>query len=1567
MANKIDDLFAEIALARKFVTRQEVEEARRIQAESGNTRRIGTILLSHKYITKGQADSILGQIRQKVDTKTSGLRRPEPEDAEATAPLSRESASGAGVATDAGPLTEGASRIDVDLARLAVDRGYVREKDLVDCVAEQTQLQKTGKKLRLGQLFLKRGLISADQFMELVREGKGKEESEQETGDGEQASGFRLQASGEKEEAVRHEKASGRRRRPDPNATPADPSKETARRSRAGPLDATRLESNRRFGPFAILSEIARGGMGIVYRARQENLDRVVALKVLRDGKRATDVQIERFEKEIDSAGRLQHPNIVRVHEYGQIEGDRYFTMEFVEGTSLEQEIQAGRTKRDPHQSAQWMAKIAQGVHYAHEMGVIHRDLKPGNILLDLAGEPKITDFGLAKVSDSVASLTKTEQALGTPAYMSPEQARGDSKYLDRRSDVFSLGTIFYQMITGRLPFEATTSLQLFHKILHTDPVAPRKIHRTVPRDLETICLKALEKDIARRYQAAGELASDLDRYLAGEPIHASPPSFASRQVRRLRRHALKIVFPVAVAVVVAFAWGILSVLERRDARAAERREEYRSARRRESQAMLDEGRRHLAAGRYRDAIRALDAFLALDRTESGPARTTDTDGTVRELLENEEVEVVDEADVYEALLARGRARAAVGGIETAEADFQAARELHATAVEPLVELARLAQSRGRLEAALELARAAIELAPELPSPPRLLGGILAEMGRLDEAEEAYGAAFRLVSDSSPRDQAELRGARGLVRMERFERSVLGPERLPFPILPAPAFDPARLAPAERAAVLAARDDLAAAVAGAGVTPALLVALAFAHHALASGGEAAQESAQAWERYDEAVSLPSAGWRAQLARAVYRIVTFRFAGARSDVEDAVKAFDAEPAGGEAEPGRGTRFQENGPRDAECGRLHLVRAVAALYQGDAEAAGRALDAAESLLPGSALVAYYRGLLEEVQGRPAAAAEAYRKSLSARPGFPHAAERLIMTLAGVDAPSRAEARRVLASVPALSWPAGTRERLLAEIELADDRPLSAYKILLPVLESRPDWGAGLAVRAAAYEAAKDGPKARRDFPLAEEALVRDAAPHALLAEARRLAKFLPARAVFVFSLLSVLEPRCAVAHYERAILRLSRGVGDAGEVRADLSRAVEANPCHRERLLDSARTSVEQMGDAAMGLAIVERLLEAVPGDPMALLWKGILASEVGSFESGVEPVEEAVRRAEVSPPREREKASFYRRAAAFLEEASRRAAAEGQSDDASRLDLTARSCRERAAGVLTVKDLVEQAENAEKASEYQKSFELYTQAIEEFPDDPDLWNLYYQRGQVGLTYGYQQFGLGNTKPLQEALLDYARALELNFGLTSKFFRKVEQFQLVQQIGPARGAIQKIFEDMAADHPEESAAHFLLGVYAIGYVEMLLEGKFGPEHAEQVDLADLLRLGRGSLERALELNPNHVIARVLLGYLHQRLEEYDQALGHYHAALEMGIGESFVHFYLASFYARQRDLDRTLDHLGKVFELEGGQDENHRREAAEGLVQRIELMEDFRWVRTSATFQKFLDEKKNGSGK
>lgn len=286
--------------------------------------------------------------------------------------------------------------------------------------------------------------------------------------------------------------------------------------------------------------------MGVVYKARQINLNRIVALKMILAGQLASEDDVKRFYTEAEAAANLDHPGIVPIYEVGQYQGQHYFSMGFIDGESLAARVASGPLP--PKEAAGLLLHIAEAIQYAHDHDLIHRDLKPANILLDKNGQPRVTDFGLAKQMKSDSNLTGTGQILGTPSYMAPEQAGGKVNEVGPLADVYALGAILYCLMTGRPPFQAANPLDTLMQVLDKEPIPPRQLNPTLPMDLETICLKCLNKEPLQRYASAQHLVDELARFLDGRPIVARPTNWFERAKKWAKRHPAVTSLSTAVA-----------------------------------------------------------------------------------------------------------------------------------------------------------------------------------------------------------------------------------------------------------------------------------------------------------------------------------------------------------------------------------------------------------------------------------------------------------------------------------------------------------------------------------------------------------------------------------------------------------------------------------------------------------------------------------------------------------------------------------------------------------------------------------------------------------------------------------------------------------------------------------------------------------------------------------------------------------------------------------------------------------------------------------------------------------
>ena len=361
----------------------------------------------------------------------------------------------------------------------------------------------------------------------------------------------------------------------------------------------------RYLGDYELLEEIARGAMGVVYKARQLSLNRLVAVKMILAGLLATKADSDRFHSEAQAAAVLDHPNILPIFEVGEHEGQHYFSMGYVEGQSLATRLNEGPLS--PKEAAELVATVAEAVEYAHQQGVIHRDIKPSNILIDNKSRPRVTDFGLAKRVDSGSDLTATGQVLGTPSYMPPEQAAGQIGAIGPAADVYALGALLYATLTGRPPFQAATSLETLRQVIEREPVPLRQLNPAIPRNLETISLKCLEKSVPQRYASAQALVDDLRRYIEGRPILARPVGRWEHAWRWCRRQPVVAGLSVAAVLLVVLVAVVSTVSYVSTSRALHRVEDAQRAR---ALAQVD-ALRSAEISRVPDLIEGLKPFRA--------------------------------------------------------------------------------------------------------------------------------------------------------------------------------------------------------------------------------------------------------------------------------------------------------------------------------------------------------------------------------------------------------------------------------------------------------------------------------------------------------------------------------------------------------------------------------------------------------------------------------------------------------------------------------------------------------------------------------------------------------------------------------------------------------------------------------------------------------------------------------------------------------------------------------------------------------------------------------------------
>jgi tetratricopeptide (TPR) repeat protein len=497
----------------------------------------------------------------------------------------------------------------------------------------------------------------------------------------------------------------------------------------------------RRVGDYELLEEIGRGGMGVVYRARQVSLGRIVAVKMILGGALGPAADGRRLRNEAEAAARLQHPGIVAIHEVGEWEGQPFFSMDYVEGTTL-----AALIREHPLPAARasgYVEAIARAVHHAHESGVLHRDLKPSNVLIGADDQPRVTDFGLARQVQADQRLTGTGELLGTPSYIPPEQASDKYGAAGPASDVYALGAVLYELLTGRPPFQAETAIDTLLLVLHNEPVSPRRLNPRVPRDLETVCLKCLRKDPGQRYPTAAALAEDLGRFQRGEPVRARPVGAAARAWRWCRRNrAVAALLAGLFLVLTAGLVVSLSEWRRANQEAAQAQQDRDTAKAERERA---EGNLDMADEAVERMLRHLGNERLADVPQATPVR--------RELL-------LEARQLYQSLLLQKSAdpkmRVRLGTIHGQLGNAQAS-------------LGQTEDALASMDSAAQIFRALsaeypdqLDYLRQLAASYRARGAVLAKSRAVAEIKQAYEAAERildrLVSDpgAEPRDRYAL-------------------------------------------------------------------------------------------------------------------------------------------------------------------------------------------------------------------------------------------------------------------------------------------------------------------------------------------------------------------------------------------------------------------------------------------------------------------------------------------------------------------------------------------------------------------------------------------------------------------------------------------------------------------------------------------------------------------------------------------------------------------------------------------------------------------------------------------
>ncbi|HEX7898050.1 MAG TPA: protein kinase [Planctomycetota bacterium] len=487
-------LLGQIAVQEGRLTPAQLAECVRLQAASDTPRKLGSILVDRGHLTPAALDALIEIQRRRLATIAADPER--------------------------GGL----------FGQLALRAGAVSQLQLDEALREQQALAAAGGPEPLGRILVRKGWLNEDGFLELLRRQRGETVR---CPSCETLFDTREQAEGAKFVCAR---CGTLVRVP----------------GRTGELAAPAEIPAENIGRYQILEKLGQGGMGVVYKALHRDLNRVFALKVLRQTELTTLDTVRRFQREARLAARLKHPHVIAVHDAGEERGFHYIAMEYVDGDPLSARLISRKGRQ--RENLVLMEKISRAVAYAHSQGVIHRDLKPANVMVDRAGEPHIMDFGLAKEALEGSLLTRSGAFLGTPFYMAPEQIEGRGP-ADAQSDVYALGVILYEILTGHLPHVGANSAETFNRIISRDPLPVRAVNAAIHPDLETVCLKAIDRDRGRRYASADPMADDLRRFLDGEPILARPVGLLGRLLRKARRRPA-----LALATVLALTCAALGV-----------------------------------------------------------------------------------------------------------------------------------------------------------------------------------------------------------------------------------------------------------------------------------------------------------------------------------------------------------------------------------------------------------------------------------------------------------------------------------------------------------------------------------------------------------------------------------------------------------------------------------------------------------------------------------------------------------------------------------------------------------------------------------------------------------------------------------------------------------------------------------------------------------------------------------------------------------------------------------------------------------------------------------------------
>jgi tetratricopeptide (TPR) repeat protein len=1213
---------------------------------------------------------------------------------------------------------------------------------------------------------------------------------------------------------------------------------------------------DRSFGPYEIVEEIARGGMGIVFKAWQKRLKRFVALKVLKEGEGASEKQIRRFKRETEAAARLQHPNIVAVHEVGFLDGYHYFTMDLIEGDGLDRIIKRGRLSFEEALSI--LEEIARAIHYAHAEGIVHRDLKPANLILDMDGHPKITDFGLAKPIDQ-KSLSRTGTVVGTPFYMPPEQVKGETERIDQRVDIYALGVILYEMITGKVPFRGETTMEVYHRILHHDLLSPRKLNKKIPPEVETICLKAMEKDPEGRYATAEELADDIDRFLRGEPITAKPTGALAKALRRVKRNRAVAAVVSLVLLAVLLSGGVMAWLDRiekvreRERNTLAERQSLSSEVQKlqfDAKSAIYSGMASIRDERYRQAIAKIEKGLKhLAEIGRLPKKMKYIRDEAHKLIAG-----LDLRPIYrDAYLHRGNAYRLLGdpaSLDRSLGDYRKAAEYDPDHGEVFREMAELFRLRRQFEKAVEAMSRAIELQPASSGAFLYRGELydlwqkpaeaikdysvvvhkekdVAEATEMLDAEERTGAAAR----SDPRWHKQRRRLRNymtaLLKRGNAYMAMNLPEKA--------------LADFETVLDIDGSHYMAYLYRGR------------LHQRMGNPKEALED-------FNEAISVDAARPDGYLYRGLFYCSERKYERALENFEMAA---------------------EKAPGCYEAViRAGAVKTVMLRYDEARTLFEKVIHAVDKKRGRHRSMAYlHRGHLSRALGKWDDALRDYSKAVSLDPRYVDALlARATLHKKRKKLPeARMDADKVLHIQS--SHPEGLV--LLGEIRLKMGYPKEAIVLFDRALKLRPDSVRAYAGRGEAYVRCGKIDAARADYEKAlalERTVESDAFFFFRKAEEKHeeavaTRKPEPYREALTYYARAIdLNPRYTRAYHRKAALYEAWGAFD--ESIATYSEAIASNPYGLDAYIARGLLLVRHAKDARAALDDFNTMLEINSKSEMAYVGRGLAYQLLGDLESAERELTKAI---ELNPDRVeaiKSRAEIYRL----------------QGDEAKAKSDEDR-CRE-----------IEVARK-KKAEDFLNRATLlfhkrqYTQAIEALDEslkyDPTSSDAYRARGICYLKIG----------EFVSAVLDLSKALELNPRLADQFLDRMYQVRHVVDLEKVMTDLNRI----VPAHPNDPAVIFVRGFFYVAKTEFK---KFEPGDYEK---------GIRDFTRTLELNPKHVPAYIFRALLYMRKGDYLSAHRDLDQALRLDPKLAVAHYFRASLYSLEGELDKATVELEAAFSM------------------------------------------------